>query len=207
MKQLMVGMSMAMILAACGKSDDPSADSGGGDGSGDSSGAGSNDGAKPWDDVKKPFLSEQKMGNFVASLKDANTPFGVFESGMTGFNTESKLKEFDAAVRKHGFKDGEEYLAVWSRIIAAQTQVMQNESSEAMIKAQEESIKNAQEALKKPDTTPEAKQIFEQHIKGAQQSIEAYKKMNMTHVNEQDIAVYKKHKAEFEAAFNERKKK
>jgi len=31
--------------------------------------------------------------------------------------------------------------------------------------------------------------------------------MNINTLNEQDVAVYKKHKAEFEAAFNERKKK
>ena len=209
MKTLFACTFVALLFAACGKAEEPSSGSsdGGGNGSGASAAAGSNDGEKPWDDMKKPFLSEQKMGNMVASLKDPNTPFATFESGVNAFNAEAKLKEFDATARKHGFKDGEEYRAVWARIVNASMQVTQNESNESMIKGLEESIKSAQEALKKPDVTPEVRKVYEQQIQSSQQSIESYKQMKLSVANEQDVEVFKKHRVEFEAAYQERQKK
>jgi len=202
MKLLAVFASIA-ILSGCGKSDDSSSDSPDSGGSGSKS-AKSAEGQKPWDDVTKPYLSDKKMGDFIESLKDTNGPFDAVSKGkVTAFNTGKVMDEFESAAKKHGFASGEEYLGAWMRIMAAQMQVMQEEGNLSMIKMHEESIKSAQETLKKPEVTPEMKQMLEDQIKGSNETLAVLKKPREDGVNAKDIETFKKH----QAAFNESMKK
>lgn len=211
MKLHLFGASLLLLLAGCGKADDPSSSSGSSSDSNDAGGSGaastSSDGDKPWDDATKPFLTEKKMGDFVSSLKDKQNPFAVFTKGATPFNAESRVKEFDAYAKKAGFESGEEYMAAFTRIFACQTQVMTQESNQSMIQAQDEVIKNTQEALKKPDLTPEARQMYEAQVKSAQQMKQAFQQQEQSGLNKQDIEAYKKHRAAFEEAMKDVDKK
>jgi hypothetical protein len=196
MKLLAVFASL-VILAGCGKSDSPSSDSS--DGGGSSSNPGSSDPKKPWDDVSKPYLDDKKMGNFIESLKDANGPFDAISKGkVSAFNTGKVMDEFETASKKHGFASGEEYLGAWTRIMAAYSQIMQEDSNQSMVAMHEETIKNHRETLKKPDVTPEMKQTLEDQIKSSQEALAALKQPREGGVNAKDIETFKKHRGAFE---------
>ena len=200
MKLLMLCLSAAFLFAACGKSDDASTSS---DGSSSDSTSKTKpaDGDKPWEDLSKPYLDDKKMGSFVESLKDANGPFDAVSKGkINAFNAGAKMEEFEAAAKKHGFESGAEYLGAWMRIGAAMTQVMHDESNQSMIQMHEETIKTSQESLKKPDLTPEVKQMLENQIKSSQETIAVLKQPREESVNAKDVEAYKKHRAAFEEA-------
>ena len=202
MKSLSIVAMLAVLLAACGKAEDSSSDSpDGGGGSGSPAAPKSVNADKPWEDPEKPILSDKKLDNFVGSLKDPKGPFDAVSKGkVTAFNATERMDEFEAAAKKHGFSSGEEYLGFWMRINAANMQVMQEESNEMMIKAQEDGIKTRQEMLKKPDLTPETRQQIEEGIKGSQESLEILRQPREGGVNAQDVESFKKHKAAFEEA-------
>ena len=204
--KLLAIFAFMFILAGCGKSDDTSSSSSSEDGGGGGSNASANpaDPQKPWEDPAKPYLTEKKMGDFVASLKDPKTPFDAFAKGLTAFNAEGRMAEFEASAKRHGFESADEYMGAWMRIMGASTQVQMDESIEGIVKGQEDALKTAEEALKKPDLTPEMKELYQNQAQGARQAIEAYKQPRDGGVNAQDIATFKKHRAEFEAAFKER---
>ncbi len=200
MKLLFIFMSVACLVSACGKSDDPSSSSADG-GAGSKGGSTSADGDKPWDDPAKPYLSDKKMGDFIDSLKDSNGPFDAVSKGkVTAFNAGARMDEFEASAKKHGFESGAEYLGAWVRINTAMVQVMQDESNESMIKTHEEMIRNAQEGLKAPGVTPEMRQSYEEQIKGSKETLAALKQPREGGVNAKDIETFKKHKAAFEEA-------
>lgn len=201
----MVGMSMAMILAACGQSDDPSSSSGDG-GSGSNGGSTSSDGDKPWDDASKPYVTEKKMANMIASLKESTNPFRAFTKGLSAFNAQSRLAEFDTYAKKNGFESGEEYMASWMRIMGVYTYLLTDDGLQSMIKGQEEIIKNTQEALKKPDLTPDMRKMYEEQVKGAQEGLQALKQPRESPFNAQDIEVVRKNRAAFEEAVKEMQK-
>ena len=193
--------SLLLLLAACGKAEDPSPDSSdGGGGSKPSSSTGA-EAEKPWDDVKKPYLSDKNMGGFIESLKDANGPFDAVSKGkVTAFNAQGRMEEFEASAKKHGFASGEEYMGAWMRIGAARMQIMTDEGNQAMIKMQEESIASAQEMLKKPDITPEIKQSLEDRIKASTEALKTLKEPREEGVNAKDVETFKKHQAAFDEA-------
>jgi len=199
---LFVGSFVALLFAACGKAEEPS--SGSSDGGGSDPAAASKaekDGGNPWDDLSKPCLNDKNMDNFVESLTDPAGPFDAVSKGkVTAFNAQGRMAEFDAAAKKHGFANGEEYLGAWMRIGAARTQIMTDEANQSMIQMQEEVIKSAKEGLKRPDVTPEMRQSYEDQIKGATESLRALKQPREGGVNAKDIETYKKHQAAFEEA-------
>jgi hypothetical protein len=204
MKHLLLGVMACLCLSACGKSDDASSSGGSsGDSGGSESGskAASSESLKPWEDTSKPYLSDQKMGDFISSLKAENSPFDEISKGtVTPLNASGKMNAFEAAAKKHGFASGEEYFGAWMRINSANTLVMQEESNRSLIKMQEESIKTAQEALKRPDLTAEMREAYENQVKGAQEAIQAMNQPVEGGLNAQDLATFKKHKAAFEEA-------
>ena len=202
MRTLFVCSFVVLLCAACGKSDEPSSGSSDGGGSDPSeSSKPAKDGGNPWDDLAKPCLNDKNMGDFIESLKDAAGPFDAISKGKaTALNAQGRMEEFDAAARKHGFAGGEEYLAAWTRIGAARTQIMTEEGNQSMIQMQEEVIKSAKEALKQPDLTPEMRQSYENQVKGATESLKALKQPREGGVNAKDIETYKKHQVAFEEA-------
>lgn len=200
MKMLTMCFGLMLLLGACGKSEDASSGSSDdGGGSASSSKAGS-EGDQPWDDMSKPYLSEKRMESFIGSLKDANGPFDTISKGnFTAFNAGKRMDEFEAAARKHGFASGAEYIGVWMRINSAMTTAMQAESNQMMIASQEESIKTAEAELKKPDLTPEMRQMYQDQIKGAKETLEVLRKPPEG-ANAQDVEVFKKNRPAFEEA-------
>ncbi|HEY3227101.1 MAG TPA: hypothetical protein VGK61_08935 [Planctomycetota bacterium] len=191
---------VVLLCAACGKSDDSSSSSSD-EGGSKSTTSKSAAGDKPWDDLSKPYLSDKKMGDFIESLKDADGPFDAVSKGkVTAFNAEGRMAEFEASAKKHGFASGEEYMGAWTRIGAAMMQVQMDASNQSMIQMQEESIKAAQEAMKKPDVTPDMKQVYEDQIKGATETLKVLKKPREEGVNAKDIETFKKHQAAFDEA-------
>jgi len=190
-----------MLLAACGKAEDPSPESSDGGGGSKSSSSTGAEAEKPWDDVKKPYLSDKNMSGFIESLKDANGPFDAVSKGkVTALNAQGRMEDFEASAKKHGFASGEEYLGAWMRIGAARMQIMTDEGNQAMIKMQEESIASAQEMLKKPDITPEIKQSLEDRIKASTETLKTLKEPREEGVNAKDVETFKKHQAAFDEA-------
>jgi hypothetical protein len=224
MKRLTIVAALALLAAACGKAEDSTSDSSESDSSSKSKSADSDkasssssksDGTgsessststsdtadNPWDDPAKPVLDDKKLDGFIGSLKDPNGPFEAVSKGkVTAFNAEKRMDEFEAAARKHGFAGGEEYLGYWLRINAVNGQIMQEESNEFMIKAQEEGIKNRREMLKKPDLTPELRQQVEEGIKASEETIKVLRQPREGGINAQDVESFKKHRKEFEEA-------
>jgi hypothetical protein len=198
MKMLTWCGGLMLLLAACGKSDDDS--SGSSDDGSRSSSTGGSAGDQPWDDTSKPYLSEKRMGGFIESLKDSNGPFDAISKGkVSAFNAGQRMDEFEAAARKHGFASGAEYIGVWLRINAAQMQAMQADSNQMMVKTHEDSIRRFEEDLKKPDLTPEVRQMYQDQIKSSKAALEALKQPQEG-VNAQDVEVYKKHRPAYEEA-------
>ena len=202
MKHLLSCLAACLLLSACGKSEDSSSDSSdGGGGSNGSSASGGTEATKPWDDPAKPYLSDKTMGDFIGSLSDKEGPFDTISKGkVTAFNAGERMDAFDAAARKHGFANGEEYLGAWLRINAVNTELMLSSQNESLVKMQEESIKNSREVLKNPNATAEQKQMCEEQIKAAEESIKAMNQPREGGMNAQDVATFKKHKAAFEEA-------
>jgi hypothetical protein len=199
MKTICACMSVALLLAACGKPEDSSSDSSSSDGGGSKSSSTGDE--KPWDDLTKPYLSDKNMGNFIESLKDANGPFDAVSKGkVTALNMQGRMNEFEASAKKHGFASGDEYLGAWMRINATMMQVMQDDGNQSMINMHEASIRSYQETLKKPEVTPEMRQVLEDQIKNSNETLEALKQPREGGVNAKDIETFKKHKAAFEEA-------
>ena len=204
MKPIFVCLSLVLFLAGCGKSEDESSTSDSPDSGGTSASGNASTGDKPWEDPAKPYLDDKKMDNFVASLKDPKGPFDAVAGGkVTAFNAGARMDEFDAAAKKHGFSSGEEYLGTWLRIGGAMTQVAVDDSNESMIKMHEQTIQQHEANLKKPEVTAEMKTMLEDQIKQSKATIVELKKQRAEGINAQDIATYKKHRAEFDAAMKE----
>ena len=208
MRLLAISAMLSLFLAACSKSEDDSSskssDGGGGGGGGSHSAAA--DGARPVDDITKPFLSDKKLDNLVAALKDPETPFDAVQ-GATAFNAGSKMKDFDAAARKHGFKDGTDFMDVWTRFHGAAAIAAIDDQNQKFVQDQQAIIKTAEEALKQKDLAPETRKIYEDQITQGKATIAAINQPREGDaMNAEDIALYRKHKAEVEKAITEKKK-
>lgn len=213
MKFLCACLSVLTLLAACGKSDDSSSDSSG-DGSGSKSGSSnpSSDGNQPKkavEDFSKPYLTEERMGNFMNSIKERQTPFGILAEGgtMGALNPGIRLDEMNAFARKHKFADAEEYIGAWGRVFATWMTVKMEESNKAAISTSETVLKTLEDELKKPDLDPEMRKALEEQVKNSREQIEELKKPQENEINKQDLEVMRKHAKEYEEALNERKKK
>jgi len=149
-------------------------------------------------DYSKPYLSDDKMQQFLASMKEEHNPLElVFKQGGQMQNPATmgeRIDEFNAFARKYGFQDYQDYTAVWGRIMAGQMEIFGEQTFRDM-------ISGAQAELKKPDLAPEMRKVYEDQVATAQQSLD---KMNngssSSSLNAADMELVKKYKDQIEAA-------
>lgn len=148
---------------------------------------------KAIEDYSLPYLTDEKMVKFIASMKEERNPFELmFREGgqvrglgeMTG-----KLEELNASARRYGFKDYEDYLSVWGRIVVGELQL-------AGVEMMEETIKSTEDELKKPDLDPDTRKAYEEQIEASRKSLAEMK----TELNEADLALVKKYRAQIDEA-------
>ena len=155
-------------------------------------------------DYTKPYLTDEKMTKFIESLQESVNPFEVLfkQGGQMRSMSEvtARAEEFNGFARKYGFADYGDYMAVWGRIMVGDMLVASEEMTKGTIKMMEESIRTAEENLKKPDLNAEMRKIYEDQITSSKSSIEEFKKTDTSGLNEADLALVKKYKAQIDEA-------
>ena len=149
-------------------------------------------------DYSKPYLTDEKMQQFLASMKEEHNPLElVFKQGggmQDPSSMAGRIDEFNSFARKYGFQDYQDYTAVWGRIMAGQMEIFGEQTFRDM-------ISGAQAELKKPDLAPEMRKVYEDQVATAQQSLD---KMNngssSSSLNAADMELVKKYKDQIEAA-------
>ncbi|HEX2694705.1 MAG TPA: hypothetical protein VHP61_03050 [Acidobacteriota bacterium] len=162
-------------------------------------------------DYTKPYLTDEKMTRFIESLQEDVNPFEVLFKGGSMMRAESdivaKAKEFDRFAQKYGFENYGDYMAVWGRIMVGDMMVASEQMKKDTIKMMEETIRTAEESLKKPDLSPEMRTMFEEQIKSSKASIEEFQKPDETSgLNAADLALVAKYKAQIDEATKKFKK-
>jgi len=163
-------------------------------------------------DYTQPYLTDERMKNFIASMKEEHNPFEmVFKEGgqmRSLSDLRERMEEYNEFARKYGFKDYEDYITVWGRITVGEIMLFAEESQKSTVKSFEDSIKNAEEELKKPDIAPEMKKMYEEQISSYKESLEEMKSgKEQESLNAADLELVKKYKAEIEAASQKYKQK
>ncbi len=160
--------------------------------------------AKAQSDYAKPYLTEEKMIKFIESLQEDVNPFEVLFKGgqmMNMSDIEKRTKEYNGFAQKYGFADFGDYMAVWGRIMVGDMMIASEKMTKDMVKGMEDSIKSAEEQLKKPDLSPDMRTMYEEQIKGAKTSIEDMSKPGDTSgLNAEDVAMVAKYKAQIDEA-------
>ena len=152
----------------------------------------------------KPYLTDAKMAKFIESLQEDVNPFDVLFKGgqmMKMSDIEKRAEEYNGFARKYGFADFGDYMAVWGRIMVGDMTISSQEWTKKTIQGMEESIKIAEEQLKKPDLNAEMKTIYEDQIKSSRTSIEEMSKPDESpSLNAEDLALVAKYKAQIDEA-------
>lgn len=156
-------------------------------------------------DYTKPYLTDDKVNKFIASMKEEHNPFElIFKPGgkmQNPVDLASRMEEFNSFARKYGFQDYQDYTAVWGRIMAGEMQIwgaqMMSESAQTFQKM----ITDAQADLKKPNLSPEAQKMDEEQIASAQKAIDEMNKSSAkATLNAADFELVKKYKDQIDAA-------
>lgn len=144
------------------------------------------------EDYSLPYLTDEKMVKFIASMKEERNPFElIFREGgqVRGLGgMVGKLDEFNAFARRYSFKNYEDYAAVWGRIVVGELQLSGVEMMEGM-------IKSAEQELKKPDLDPDMRKAYEDQVQTGRKSL-----AEMKQLNEADLALVKKYRAQIDEA-------
>ena len=147
-------------------------------------------------DYSKPYLTDEKMQQFLASMKEEHNPLELMfkqGGGMQDPSTmTSRIDEFNSFAHKYGFRDYQDYTGVWGRITVAEMQIWGTKTFEDM-------ISGAQEELKKPDLAPEMRKVYEDQITTSQKSLEGMGKKSSS-VNAADMELIKKYMNQIDAA-------
>ena len=155
-------------------------------------------------DYMTPYLTDEKMAKFIESLKEDVNPFEVLFKGGQMANLrdiEKRAEEYNGFARKYGFADFGDYMAVWGRIMVGDMTIASQEWTKKTIQGMEETIKIAEENLKKPDLPAEMKTIYEDQIKSAKESIADMSKPDESPgLNAEDLALVAKYKAQIDEA-------
>ena len=150
----------------------------------------------PANDYTKPYLTDQKMTQFLASMKEEHNPLElVFKQGGQMQNPAAlgdRIAEFNSFARKYGFQDYQDYTGVWGRIMVGEMQIWGAATFEDM-------ISGAQKELKKPDLDPEMRKVYEDQITTAQKGLDDMNKKSSS-VNAADMELIKKYKDQIDAA-------
>jgi hypothetical protein len=203
---LVLMAAMALVLSfACGKkSDAEKAFSAAKEAAQEAAGTVAPSGAGTQNDYAKPYLTDAKMAKFIESLQEDVNPFEVLFKGgqmMKMSDIEKRAQEYNGFARKYGFADFGDYMAVWGRIMVGDMMIASEKMTKDMIKGMEDSIRIAEEQLKKPDLNAEMKTIYEDQIKSAKTSIEDMSKPGDTSgLNAEDLALVAKYKAQIDEA-------
>jgi len=156
-------------------------------------------------DYTKPYLTDEKMNQFLASMKEDHNPFEVmFKEGgqmRNPLDLATQLEQFNAFAHKYGFQDYQDYTAVWGRIMAGEMQMwaaaMAKESADGFQKM----IDSAQADLKKPNLSPEMRKMDEEQIANMQKAIADMNKADSkSTINDADMEMVKKYKDQIEQA-------
>ncbi len=163
------------------------------------------DAANAANDYTKPYLTDEKMTQFLASMKEEHNPFEVIfkEGGGTRNPVDfaSRLEEFNSFARRYGFQDYQDYSAVWGRIMAGQMQIWAGEMMKESTQSFQKMITDAQADLKKPNLSPEMRRMDEDQIANAQKTIDDLNKSNSkSALNEADMELVKKYKDQIDQA-------
>jgi len=155
-------------------------------------------------DYMKPYLTDEKMVKFIESLQEDVNPFEVlFKQGgqmMQMTEIQKRAEEFSGFARKYGFADFSDYTAVWGRIMVGEMLVAAEDMKKGTIEMWEKSIQSAEESLKKPDLDAETRKMYEDQIASGKTSIEDLKKPDTSSLNEADLALIAKYKAQIDEA-------
>jgi len=161
-------------------------------------------------DYTKPYLTEEKMGKFLESMKEEMNPFEVMFSGKGGSISDitEKLEQYNAFAKKYGFNDYADYMAVWGRITVGEMVIAGQEMNKSSIEWMQKSIATAEENLKKPDLSPEMKSMYEEQLTSSKKSLEDLQKPDTSpsSLNADDLALVAKYKAQIEEASKKYKK-
>lgn len=147
-------------------------------------------------DYSKPYLTDEKMQQFLASMKEEHNPLElVFKQGggMQDLSTMAgRIDEFNSFARKYGFQDYQDYTGVWGRITVGEMQIWGAKTFEDM-------ISGAQAELKKADLVPEMRKVYEDQIATAQKGLDDMSKKSSS-VKAADMELIKKYKDQVDAA-------
>jgi hypothetical protein len=161
-------------------------------------------GATPANDYTKPYLTDEKMQNFLTSMKEDKNPFEViFKKGggmRNPMEIQARMDEFNTFARKYGFQDYQDYTAVWGRITVAQMQSFAKDAMKEASAMTEKSIQDAEEQLSKPDLNPETRKIYESQIESGRKSLAQLDKPAANQLNEADLALVQKYKMQLDEA-------
>jgi hypothetical protein len=117
-----------------------------------------------------------------------------------------KLEEFNAFARKHGFRDFDEYSAVWGRVFVGRMQLAAEASRRRMLESTERSLREAEEQLRQPGLSPEMKEVYESQVQANRELLERLRRPDPSSLNEADLALVRKFLPEIEAAEKQRPK-
>jgi len=169
--------------------------------------------SNPQQDYTRPYLSDEKMTNFIASLKEERNPFElIFKEGGQAqglADLKDRLEDYNAFGRKYGFQDYGDYMAVWGRITVGEMLLWSDSMKESTVKMYEDNIKNAEEELKNPSLDPEMKKMYEDQIADSKKSLEDMQKEKKddSSLNAADLELVKKYKAQIDQETEKYKKK
>ena len=163
-------------------------------------------------DYTKPYLTEEKMQKFIESLKESMNPFDVvLKGGQTQslMGLKDKMEEFNSYAKKYGFNDYYDYMAVWGRITVGEMMVAAKDMEKGTVEMLQNSVKSAEENLKKPDLSPDMKKMYEDQIVSSKKSIEDMQKpsTSSSSLNDSDLALVQKYKTQIEEATKKFKEK
>jgi hypothetical protein len=160
----------------------------------------------PKHDYTKPYLTDKKIQNLLAALKDNDNPLkSVLDAAgsRTGFSGVKKtIAELDGVAKKYGFEGYEDYMAVWGRVTVAQMQTWGEQIQKDSAEFFKKNIASAEEALKKTDLSPEMRQMYEEQVKGSREALEEAQKEKKVEdaISAADMALVKKYQAELAEA-------
>lgn len=197
MRRMVTAVAMGLLLVSCTKSTDEGSSAGGSPG-----GAGSED---PLEDYSKPYLTEAKVTRLLDSMKDEDGFARIAEklSQPVGWRgVMGQAKELDAFARRYEFKDFQEYVAVWGRVWMGWGQEIGGQAMNEGRAYLSKSIEEAEAALKKPDLTPEMREMYEAQIAAAKEAIDDMEaqKSDQDALSEKDMAIVRKLRPQIEAA-------
>jgi uncharacterized protein YeeX (DUF496 family) len=158
----------------------------------------------PARDYTKTYLTDESMQKFIASMKEDKNPFEViFKQGGGSRNPldlQARIAEFNAFAQRYGFRDYEDYTAVWGRITVGQMQIFAKDAMRQTIAGTEKEIRDNQERLNKPNLSPEMRKMYEGQIEAEKKMLADFGKPQPDSMNDADLALVAKYQPQLDEA-------